>query len=98
MVSRLVIDNLRRTTLMYLWMFPIVLLVWLVESADDASPTMGLTLSLALAYAIGPLAAISTGALREIRLLPVTNRELWLTTCTTSTLVAPLFLLAVQSL
>jgi len=98
MVRRLVIDILRRTQSVYLWMFPIVLLVWLVESAEDAFPTMGLTMSLMLAYAMGPITAISAGGLREVRILPVTNRELWLATCTTSTLVGPLFLLIVQSL
>lgn len=98
MILRLITDAVWRTRLMYLWMFPIVLLLWAIVAYGDAPIAMGLTLSLTLAYAFGPIASITAVGLREVRVLPVTNRELWLTTWATSTLVGPLFLLVVQLL
>ena len=98
MVLRLVRDVIWRQRSMYLWMFPIVGLVWATVALDVVPITTGMTLSLVMSYALGPMATITNFGMRTIRVLPVTNRDLWIATCTISTLVMTSFLMVVQAL
>ena len=98
MILRLVTDVIRRQRWMYLLISLFALMIWTVAGGSEASTRLGLTVSLALVYFMGPTIALATTNLRELRVLPLTSRALWLTTCTVSTIVGPLVMLAGQSL
>lgn len=98
MVLRLVNDVVWRQRWAYLTMAPIMLVTWFAVGSREFSLSTGFAFSLMLSYALGPMAAIATTNLRELRVLPVTSRELWLTTWTVSVVVGSLFLLVTQLL
>jgi hypothetical protein len=98
MILRLVNDAVWRTRVGYLWMLPIILVLWTITALNFGSAGRSVSLSLVLTYVFGPVAAVSTIGLREIRALPVTNRDLWKTTWVMSVIVIPAFLLFAQTL
>jgi hypothetical protein len=96
---RLISDIVWRTRLMYVLMIPFVGLVWIGAAAqNDGFVSLALTLSIAFAYMLGPLVSVSMIGRREIRILPVTNRDLWVTSWIVSAVLIPLAISAVQSL
>jgi hypothetical protein len=58
--------------------------------------TLGLTLSMGFAYLLGPIISVTMVGRREIRILPLTNRDLWVATWLFATLVIPLAVTVVQ--
>jgi hypothetical protein len=105
MVLRLVLDIARRGRVMFLIMVPFVALVWTFIAGVgrvDGQPddyelvTLGLTLSMGFAYILGPIISVTMVGRREIRILPLTNRDLWVATWLFATLVIPLAVTVVQ--
>ena len=99
MVGRLIVDIIRRSRLMYLLMVPTVGLVWIGAASEGQEfVSLGLTISLVFAFMLGPLISVTMIGRREIRILPVTNRDLWVTTWIVSAISFPLAISAVQIL
>ncbi len=89
MVARLVFDAIWRNR----WLYSIVAVrffpFWLAFAVSGSNPLPIITsLSLIFAVLLGPMAVIATMGLRELRHLPVTNRDLWRATWVVGTVVA----------
>jgi hypothetical protein len=91
-------DLLWRNRIMYILMTPLLLLFWLAIGQALMDARWGMTLSLFIAAAIGPMTSIATVGLREIRILPIKFRDLWTLTWAASTVVPSLFLLITASM
>jgi hypothetical protein len=87
---RLVNDAIWRQRWAYLPLGLLALVSWMISVEGETAA--GLRNSLMMAYGIGPLAAIAGTSLREMRILPVTNRELWLSTWMVAVVAGPAFL------
>lgn len=100
MVARLVIDALWRNRWIYLVVGVLLVPFWLLFGVSRSNPLpIGITaLSLILAAVLGPMFAVATMGLRELRHLPVTNRDLWRTTWVAATVVSAGVLLATKTI
>ena len=99
MVARLVIDAIWRNRWAYVVVAPVLILCWLmyIASGSDVLEISMPALSLIFAAALGPMVAIATMGGRELRHLPVTDRDLWKTTWVVATVVTAGFLLATKA-
>lgn len=99
MIARLVIDAIWRNRWAYVVVAPVLILCWLmyVASGSDVLEISMQALSLVFAAALGPMVAIATMSGRELRHLPVTDRDLWKTTWVVATVVTAGFLLATKA-
>ena len=98
MVGRLVVDAAWRNRQMYLVMLLLIALLWATVALGYTPISVGLMTSLMLAYVLGPVGAIATMGLRELRTLPVTSRDLWVATWANATVVITFALTATQNL
>jgi len=103
-VWRLVADATWRSRQSYVLMLVVIALLWAIAAIaaiagqEHATVSRALMMSLMLAYAFGPIGTVVTMSLRELRTLPVTNRDLWVATWVVSTVVVTLALAAAQCL
>jgi hypothetical protein len=97
MVRRLVLDAVWRGRHFNLMMFASLGLLWTIQAGIDESARFALALSLAVAF-IAALLSVAFVGQREVRVLPVTNRDLWVTSWILSAVVVPVAITAVQSL
>ena len=95
MVARLVVDALWRHRWGYLVLSGILLVCWLmyVTGGDNVLELSITTLSLIFAAVFGPMFAIAALGVRELRHLPVTQRDLWRATWVVATVVSTALLL-----
>lgn len=98
MVRLLVPDFVRRNRLMYVWLAAPLGLSWAGIATGHIGVWLGLMLSLFVVNIVGPMAALTSVGPREIRVLPVTHRDLWITSWTLSTVVAVSFATAVAAI
>jgi hypothetical protein len=96
-VSRLALDAVWRNRQLWLWMAMPVSLIWIFAGLGLGPASQAVATSLAFAYVLGSIGPVATLGLRELRTLPVTNRDLWVATWVTSAVIA-LGLTVVQTL
>ena len=98
MVARLVFDATWRNRWLYSMVVVMLLPFWLAFAVSSSNPLPIITsLSLIFAVVLGPMAVIATMGLRELRHLPVTNRDLWRATWVVGTVVAAGVLLVAKT-
>ena len=98
MVARLVFDAIWRNRWLYSMVVVMLLPFWLAFAVSGSNPLPIITsLSLSFAVVLGPMAVIATMGLRELRHLPVTNRDLWRATWVVGTVVAAGVLLVAKT-
>lgn len=99
MVARLVFDAIWRNRWLYSVVVVILLPFWLAFEVSGSNPLPISTTSLSLSFAVvlGPMTVIATMGLRELRHLPVTNRDLWRATWVVGTVVAAGVLLVAKT-
>jgi hypothetical protein len=99
MVARLVFDAICRNRWLYSGVVLMLLPFWLAFAVSGSQPLPISTTSLSLTFAVvlGPMAVIATMSLRELRHLPVTNRDLWRATWVVGTVVAAGVLLVTKT-
>jgi hypothetical protein len=98
MVWYLLRDLLRRNRVMYAWMAPVAIVMWVAPTNDGGETRLTLTASMFIAVALGPFMSMATIGIREIRLLPVRFSDLWTLTWVASTVVPSCFVAAAASL
>jgi hypothetical protein len=91
-VGKLVLDALWRGRSAYAMVLFIVPLGWLGIAKGGLPVSWGLMLSATLAYAFGSIGTIPAFGLRELKTLPVTNRDLWVASWVQSVVAIPLAL------
>ena len=74
-----------------------IALMWVMAAHGVDRDSIGLTATLAFAYAFGPIGMTATMTPRELRTLPVTNRDLWVATWVAATMAVPLALTTAQA-
>jgi hypothetical protein len=99
-VARLVVDALWRNRWAYLAVGMLAIPFWLLFSFDDADPlAIGIpATSLLFMSFFGPVLGVTTMALRELRHLPVTRRDVWRAAWMISTVVPAVVLLATKAI
>jgi hypothetical protein len=100
-VGRLVFDVLWRNRWFYVLAGVFLLPCWLMfgmVSRSNPLPISFTAFSLIFAAVLGPMVVITTMSLRELRHLPVTNRDLWRTTWIAATVVSAGVLLATKTI
>jgi hypothetical protein len=90
-------DLLWRSRVTYALFGPMMCLVWFAFALNVMEPRWGVTFSLFMAAAVGPMTSISLVGLREIRILPIRFRDLWALTWLASTVVPSLFVFLTAS-
>src|SRR5688572_11538456 len=100
MVARLVSDALWRNRWIYVVVSVFLVLCWLmyVASGGKVLEISITAFSLIFAAVLGPMFTILTMGLRELRHLPVTNRDLWRATWVVTTVVSAIVLLATKTI
>lgn len=94
MLAYLIRDFVWRNRQMYLFMTPTVGVIWIPITLGAGPPHWGITLALFMAVILGPMSAVSTVGLKEIRILPIEFRDLWTLTWVVSTVVSSALVLA----
>ena len=100
MVGRLVFDVLWRNRWVYTVVSGLLLPSWLLyEATGSYVLEIDITaLSLIFAAMLGPIFAVATMGLRELRHLPATRRDLWRTTWGVATVVSAVVVLATKTI
>jgi hypothetical protein len=99
-VARLVFDAIWRSRWIYVVIGVLLIPFWLLFGLSRGNPLpIGImAVSLIAASMLGPMFAIQTMGLRELRHWPVTNRDLWRATWVVATFATAGFLLATKTM
>ncbi len=84
----------RRGLLQWIWLVPIGMNIF---AKEDVSVGWLMAATMVLTFTMGAQSGMGVGC-REHRVLPVTDRDLWVTTWLNTTIVVPLFFLALKLL
>jgi hypothetical protein len=97
-VTRLVLDQIWRNRWFYAVVTAFLIPLWVAFAATSANPVLinKTTASLFFASVLGPVITVATMGIRELRHLPVTNRDLWRATWILAIVVSPVVLLATK--
>ena len=98
MVRHLVVDAVWRAYRLCLLLLLITAPAWLGIVTGNLPASLGVTFSLMLAYTLGPVGSIPLMGLRELRTLPTTSRDLWVSSWILAVVVVPMTLAAVRNL
>ncbi len=91
-------DFLRRNWLVYLCCSAPNLGVWSGVAFGNLPVSFGMLFSFMFGASLGPMMAMTTLVQRELRFLPVSRRDFWLTTCTLGTVAVVTVLLVMKGL
>jgi hypothetical protein len=90
-VTRLIVDHVRRSPGPYVWCGLLLALIWPGVGAGMLSAGTGLAVSMAIAFYIGPLVTGVFFPPRPVLVLPVSSRQIWVAKWLLSTVGASIW-------
>jgi len=98
MVAGLIVDQLWRNRWLYAFVTATMVPLWLAfeSNSSDSLPINMTAVSLFFVTVLGPVITVATMSIRELRHLPVRNRDLWLAIWVLATVVSPAVLVVTK--
>jgi hypothetical protein len=98
MVRHLVLDAVRRGCRNVGLLLVVTTVPWIGITQGYLPVSLGVMVSLMMSYALGPVGSIPMLGLRELRTLPTTSRDLWVSSWILSIIAIPLALTSIRNL